>query len=71
MAFFVLRRSTDPPPSDDEGTWVFVNQHAGEALSVWLGLLHIQIYRDGRRPYVGWEDQPPRAWQGLKRRIPR
>lgn len=55
MAFFCFRRSTDPPPPDDDYAWLFIDQH-GDALSLWLGTLHIQFYRDWRRPFLGYED---------------
>lgn len=55
MSVFSFRRSTDPPPADDHFATVFIDQH-GDALSIWLGRLHIQLYRDGRRPFVGLED---------------
>ena len=69
VGFLAFRRSADPAPPEDHYSWVFIDQHDGDALSVWLGLLHVQVYRDGRRPYVGWEGRPPRALQWVRGRL--
>jgi hypothetical protein len=54
VPFFVFRRHSDPPPPDDQYTTVFIDQH-GDALSIWLGTLHIQFYRAWWLPFVGFE----------------
>jgi hypothetical protein len=55
MALVKLRRCPGPPPPDDEYATVFIDQH-GDALSVWVGTFHIQLYREWRWPYLGFED---------------
>jgi hypothetical protein len=54
VPFFVFRRHSDPPPPDDQYATVFIDQH-GDALSIWLGTLHIQVYRAWWLPFVGFE----------------
>lgn len=55
MPMLAFRRHGDPPPPDDQYATVFIDQH-GHALSIWMGTLHIQIYRDWGMPYIGFED---------------
>jgi hypothetical protein len=54
VPFFAYRRHGEPPPPDNQYAAVFIDQH-GDALSVWLGTLHIQIYRRWHLPFVGVE----------------
>lgn len=54
MSFFAFRRHGDPPPEPDHHASVFIDQH-GDALSIWLGTLHIQVYRAWLLPFVGFE----------------
>lgn len=55
VTFLAFRRHSDPSPADDEFATVFIDQH-GDALSIWLGTFHIQIYREWRLPYIGFEN---------------
>ncbi len=55
MPLIAFRRHPGPPPPDDEYSALFIDQH-GDALSIWLGTFHIQIYRGWRLPFLGFED---------------
>ena len=49
-----LRRSHEPPPNEDDDSFIFVDQF-GDALSIWIRTFHIQIYRRWSWPYLGFE----------------
>lgn len=58
MALLKFRRHPGPPPPADEYAAIFIDQH-GDALTVWLGTLHVQIYLEWRWPYVGFGSFEP------------
>jgi hypothetical protein len=64
VQILAFRRSTDPPPPEGEYPLIFIDQF-GDVVSIWLGQLHIQIYRAWVLPMIRFErwDSEAQDWR--------